>query len=120
MCTCNPEGQLHPGLHQEKHNQQVEGGDSPPLLCSCETPSGVLCPDLGPPTQEGHGSVGAGPEEGHENDEVVKAAPLKGQTERVGALQSREEKAPEESYRSLPAPEGGLQKSCGGTFYKVM
>lgn len=32
MCTCNPEGQLHPGLHQEMHDQQVEGGDSAPLL----------------------------------------------------------------------------------------
>ena len=43
--------------------------------------------------------------------------PYKG---RLRELWPAEEKAPEESYRSLPAPEGGLQKSCGGTFYKVM
>jgi len=62
MCTCSLEGQLYPGLHQEKRGQQVEGGDSP-LLCSGETPPGVLCAALEPPAQEGHGCVGAGPEE---------------------------------------------------------
>jgi len=46
MCTCSPESQLYPGLHQEKLGQQVEGGHSAPLLCSGETPPGVLCPAL--------------------------------------------------------------------------
>jgi len=68
MCACSPESQLYPGLPQEKHGHQVEGGDSAPLLCSRETPSRVLCPALEPPTEEGHGCVGAGPEEGHEDD----------------------------------------------------
>jgi len=36
------------GLHQEKCGEQVEGGDSAPLLHSGETSPGVLCPALSP------------------------------------------------------------------------
>ena len=63
MCAHSPEIQLQPGLHQKQHGQQVEGGDSAPLLHSGETPSGVLPPALGSSAQEIHGPVGAGPEE---------------------------------------------------------
>jgi len=56
------------GLYQEKLGQQVEGGDSAPLVCSGETPPGVLCPALEPSAQEGHGAVEAGPEEAHKDD----------------------------------------------------
>jgi len=65
---CSPEGQPYPGLHQENRGQQIEGGNSAPLLCSGETPPGVLRPALEPPAQGGHGPVGAGPEEGHKDD----------------------------------------------------
>lgn len=37
MCTCNPESQMYPRLHQEKCDQQVVGGDSAPILCLHET-----------------------------------------------------------------------------------
>jgi len=52
------------------------GGDSAPLLCSQETLPGVPYPVLEPPTQEGHGAVGVGTEEGHEGDQQAGAPPL--------------------------------------------
>ena len=44
-------------------------GDSAALLCSGETSPGALRPALEPSAQEGHGAVGAGPEEGHQNNQ---------------------------------------------------
>ncbi|PKU42254.1 rna-directed dna polymerase from mobile element jockey- hypothetical protein [Limosa lapponica baueri] len=75
MCTHSPESQLHPGLHQKKCCQHVQGGDSASLLCSDETPPGVLCPALGSSAQERHRPVGMSPAEGHEDDERA-GAPL--------------------------------------------
>jgi len=45
-CACSPEGQQYPGLHQEQHGRQNEGGDSAPLLwldpnCSPTSNSGA-------------------------------------------------------------------------------
>jgi len=67
VCVCSSEGQLQPGLHQKKGGQQ--GEEVIVSLCPCKSPSGVPCPILGLPAQEGHGAVGAGPEEGHEGDQ---------------------------------------------------
>ena len=33
MCTCNPEGQQHPGLHQKRSSQQGEVSDSLTVPC---------------------------------------------------------------------------------------
>jgi len=75
LCSRCSEGQPYPGLHKKKHGQHVEGGDSAPLLCSGETPPGVLCRALEPSAQESHGSVGAGPEKSHRSD-LRAGAPL--------------------------------------------
>ncbi|GAB0186370.1 triadin [Grus japonensis] len=58
-----------------KCDQHIEGGDSAPLLHSCETLPGVLRPALGAPVQERHRAVGVSPEEGHEADQRA-GAPL--------------------------------------------
>ena len=94
------------GLHQDKRGQQVEGGDSAPLLLSPETPPGVLYPALEPPAQERRGPVGAGPEERHQNDPRAGAPLWQGQAEGVRAVQPGEEKAPGTPYSSLPVREG--------------
>ena len=106
-------------MHQEKCDQLVKGGDSA-LLCSCETPPEVLRPDLEPSTQEGHGVIGEGLAEGHENDQRSTAgAPLlQEQAERAGAFQPREEKALRRPY-SLPVPEEVLQKNWEGLFLRA-
>ena len=68
MFARSPEGESYPGLHQEKCGQQVQRGDSAPLLCSGEMSPGVLHPALELPAQKGLGAVGAGPEGGHKYD----------------------------------------------------
>lgn len=54
------------------------GGDSPPLLLSCDTPPGILCTFLVSLAQERHETVGASPEEDHEADKgTERTSPLR-------------------------------------------
>ena len=60
-----------------------------------------------------------GPEEGHKDDPRAGTPLLQGQAERVGAVQSREEKAPGRPYSSLPVPEGAYRQDGEGLFTRV-
>ena len=46
MCSCSPESQLYPRLHQKQCGQQGDGGDSTTLLCADEISPGVPYPDV--------------------------------------------------------------------------
>uniref|UniRef100_A0A8V0ZHG5 GRAM domain containing 2 n=1 Tax=Gallus gallus TaxID=9031 RepID=A0A8V0ZHG5_CHICK len=52
VCSCSSESKWYPGLHHERGGQQGQGGDCPSPLCSCEAPSGVLCPESAINTEE--------------------------------------------------------------------
>ena len=77
MCACSSESQPHPGLHQKNHGQQVEGGDSAPLLRSGETPPAVLRPALGSSAQDRGGPVRVGPEEATKWSEGWSTSPVR-------------------------------------------
>ena len=57
------------GWKMQQLSVQNYVGSFPPLLGSCEAPSAVVCPGLGPPAQEGHAALGAGPEEDYEDSQ---------------------------------------------------
>lgn len=116
MNVCSPKSQPRPRLHQKRHDQEVKGGDSPPLLYSCETSPGALCPALVSPTQERCVPVEASPGEGQEIDKRAGASLL----QKVGAVQHGEQKALMRSYSSLPVHKEGLQEAWRGTFHENM
>lgn len=90
MCPCSPESQPYLGLHQKKYGQYGKEGDHAPLLCSCETPPGVLHPHVEPSLQEKHRPDGVHPEEGCKNDPRDGTSLLQGQAERAGVVQPGE------------------------------
>ena len=89
--------------------------DPAPLLCAGEASPGVLHPDVKSSVQERHVSVGVHSEEGHKNDQTNGTSLLRGQAERAGAVQPREEKAPKRPYSSLSISKGVLQERMGLT-----
>ena len=107
-CPHSPESQLYAGLHPKQRGQQGEGGDPAPLLCAGETSPGVLCPDVEFLVQERHGPVRVCPEEGHTDDPRDGTFPLRGRTERAGAVQAGEEKVSGRADSGLSVSKGEL------------
>uniref|UniRef100_A0A8B9NLB4 GCF C-terminal domain-containing protein n=1 Tax=Accipiter nisus TaxID=211598 RepID=A0A8B9NLB4_9AVES len=62
-------------LYPKRHSLTANGISMPSTLVRQPPPPRVLYSALGPPTQEGHGPVGASPEEDHEDDQRA-GAPL--------------------------------------------
>lgn len=92
MSACSPENKSYPGLHREKRDHQVKGGNSASLLHSGETPPPVLHPDLGPPAQERYGPARMSLKEGHKNVEKAGTSLLKRKAERIGLVKPEEER----------------------------
>ena len=109
MCPCIPESQPYPGPHPKNGGQQGKGGDPTSLLCTCETPPGILHPNV-KSIQERRGSIGEHPEEGHRNDPRDGPPPYENR-HRAGAVQHAEEKA-------LGRPECSLSVSRRGAIRK--
>lgn len=57
------------GLYKKKCGQQVKGSNFPPLLCSYESPPGVLHSALRSPEQDRHGPQRGDPEMSNESDQ---------------------------------------------------
>ena len=99
---------IQTGLHQKSSGHQAKGGDCPSLLRPCEAPSGILCPDLGPPTEKRCGAFKKGPQKSHEYDQRAEAPLLCRQAEGAGLVQSGEEKGAERHLYGLPISKGRL------------
>jgi len=74
---------------------------------------------LPPSAQERHGPVGEGPEEGHRNDQGDGTPLLWGKAERVGAVQSVQEKAVGRPYRSLQYLNRVCKRAGEGLFMRA-
>jgi len=110
MCARSPEGQSYSGLHQKKCGQQVEGGDSAPLLCSAETLAGVLCPALEPQHNKYMELLERVQKRTTKMIRGMEHLSYEERLRELRAVQPGEEKALERPYSSLPVPEGGLQR----------
>ncbi|PKU27789.1 hypothetical protein llap_21907 [Limosa lapponica baueri] len=86
-----------------------------PFCSTGETPPGVLCPALEPPTSEGHGPVGMGPEEATKMFQGLEHLCCEDRLRELGLFSL--EKAPRRRYSPFQYLKG-LQERQGGTLYQ--
>ena len=106
------------GLHQKKRGQQVEGGDSTPLLRSREIPPGILRSALGLPTEEGHGPAGASPEEGHEDDQGLEHLSCEDRLRELGLFSLQKRRLWGDLVAAFQYLKGAYRKDGEGLFIR--
>jgi len=117
MCAHNPEGQLYPGLHQEK--SKVRGGYSALLLHSGEAPPGSPVSSSGALRTGKMWTSCIGSRGDTSNDPKAGTLLLGGKAGRAGAVQPGEAKSPGRPPSSLPVPEGACERAGEGLLTRV-
>lgn len=117
MCSCIPEGQSYPGVHQKQCGQWVEGDDSCPLFHFHETPSVTLPPALESSAQEGLGPVEASAEEGYKDNQRAGAPLLCRRADRAGMVHPGED-SKESSLQSFNINRGLYKNIVNRLFSK--